>query len=264
MTLFNTYVAIKKENSMPSTQSIDASEIEKFEAMAAEWWDPYGKFKPLHHMNPCRLDYIISQIEIEFNRSTKNQKPFDGLDLLDIGCGGGLLSEPMARLGAAVTGIDAAPKNIPVAQTHAEQSGLDINYKFITAEELVKTKKQYDVILNMEVIEHVNNPNDYLKTCQKLLKPNGLMVCSTINRTSKSFLFAILGAEYILRWLPKGTHNWAKFIKPDELSNLIFEAGLELVDKKGFILNPIAWEWQTSDRDLAVNYVTTSIKNNKF
>jgi 2-polyprenyl-6-hydroxyphenyl methylase/3-demethylubiquinone-9 3-methyltransferase len=170
----------------------------------------------------------------------------------------------MARLGAAVTGIDAAPKNIPVAQTHAEQSGLDINYKFITAEELVKTKKQYDVILNMEVIEHVNNPNDYLKTCQKLLKPNGLMVCSTINRTSKSFLFAILGAEYILRWLPKGTHNWAKFIKPEELSNLISEAGLELVDKKGFILNPIAWEWQTSDRDLAVNYVTTSIKNNKF
>ena len=264
MTLFNIYVEIKKENSMPSTESIDASEIEKFEAMAAEWWDPNGKFKPLHHMNPCRLDYIISQIEIEFNRSTKNQKPFDGLDLLDIGCGGGLLSEPMARLGAAVTGIDAAPKNIPVAQTHAEQSGLDINYKFITAEELVKTKKQYDVILNMEVIEHVNNPNDYLKTCQKLLKPNGLMVCSTINRTSKSFLFAILGAEYILRWLPKGTHNWAKFIKPDELSNLISEAGLELVDKKGFILNPIAWEWQTSDRDLAVNYVTTSIKNNKF
>ena len=243
--------------------TINKDEIEKFSKLANEWWDVNGKFKPLHMFNPIRIEYILEECKNHFNFKSK-KLPLANLKLLDIGCGGGLLSEPMARLGAAVTGIDAAPKNIPVAQTHAEQSGLDINYKFITAEELVKTKKQYDVILNMEVIEHVNNPNDYLKTCQKLLKPNGLMVCSTINRTSKSFLFAILGAEYILRWLPKGTHNWAKFIKPDELSNLISEAGLELVDKKGFILNPIAWEWQTSDRDLAVNYVTTSIKNNKF
>ena len=245
---------------MPSKQSVNPKEIEKFEAMAAEWWDPNGKFKPLHHMNPCRLDYIIAQIEIEFNRSVKTQSPFQDLDILDIGCGGGLLSEPMARLGANVTGIDAAPKNIPVAQTHAKQSGLNINYQFITAEELANGESRYDVILNMEVIEHVNNPNHYLKTCAQLLKPNGLMICSTINRTSKSFLLAILGAEYILRWLPQGTHNWSKFIKPDELFDLISGAGLELVDKRGFILNPIAWEWKTSDRDLSVNYVTTSIK----
>ena len=240
--------------------SINKKEIEKFSKIAEEWWDPNGKFKPLHHMNPCRLDYIITQIEIEFNRSVNTQSPFQDLDILDIGGGGGLLSEPMARLGANVTGIDAAPKNIPVAQTHAKQSGLNINYQFITAEELANSESRYDVILNMEVIEHVNNPNHYLKTCAQLLKPNGLMICSTINRTSKSFLLAILGAEYILRWLPQGTHNWSKFIKPDELFDLISGAGLELVDKRGFILNPIAWEWKTSDRDLSVNYVTTSIK----
>ena len=247
---------------MPKNQSIDSKEIKKFEEMAAEWWNPEGKFKPLHHMNPCRLDYIIKQIEIEFDRSTTNQKAFSGIDILDIGCGGGLLSEPMARLGANVTGVDAAAKNIPIAQTHAKQSGLDIHYQVATAESLVEDAVQFDVILNMEVIEHVKNPAEYISTCSKLLKPNGIMVCSTINRTSKSFLFAILGAEYVLRWLPKGTHDWNKFIKPEELFNIISSADLKLVDKRGFVLNPIAWEWQTSDRDLNVNYVTTSIKLN--
>lgn len=247
---------------MPTNQSIDLKEIKKFEDMASEWWDPQGKFKPLHHMNPCRLDYIISQIEIEFNRSTKDKNAFNGIDILDIGCGGGLLSEPMARLGANVTGVDAAEKNIPIAQIHAKQSGLNIDYKLATAESLLAEQNQFDVILNMEVIEHVKNPQEYIKACSKLLKPNGLMICSTINRTSKSFLLAILGAEYFLRWLPKGTHQWNKFIKPNELYDMISCAGLELVDKRGLILNPIAWEWQTSDRDLSVNYVTTSTKPN--
>jgi 2-polyprenyl-6-hydroxyphenyl methylase/3-demethylubiquinone-9 3-methyltransferase len=245
---------------MPTNQSIDLKEIKKFEEMASEWWDSQGKFKPLHHMNPCRLDYIISQIEIEFNRSTIDKNAFNGINILDIGCGGGLLSEPMARLGANVTGIDAAAKNIPIAQIHAKQSGLDINYKLATAESLLAEQIQFDVILNMEVIEHVKNPKEYVNTCSKLLKPNGLMICSTINRTSKSFFLAILGAEYVLRWLPKGTHQWNKFIKPNELYDIISSAGLELVDKRGFVLNPIAWEWQTSDRDLSVNYVTTSTK----
>ena len=239
--------------------SINKKEIEKFSRIAEEWWNPNGKFKPLHNFNPIRIKYIKDNIVNDFNIKTSS-KPFKNIKILDIGCGGGLLSEPMARLGANVTGIDAAPKNIPVAQTHAKQSGLNINYQFITAEELANSESRYDVILNMEVIEHVNNPNHYLKTCAQLLKPNGLMICSTINRTSKSFLLAILGAEYILRWLPQGTHNWSKFIKPDELFDLISGAGLELVDKRGFILNPIAWEWKTSDRDLSVNYVTTSIK----
>ena len=245
---------------MPTNQSIDLKEIKKFEEMASEWWDSQGKFKPLHHMNPCRLDYIISQIEIEFNRSTIDKNAFNGINILDIGCGGGLLSEPMARLGANVTGVDAAAKNIPIAQIHAKQSGLDINYKLATAESLLAEQIQFDVILNMEVIEHVKNPKEYINTCSKLLKPNGLMICSTINRTSKSFFLAILGAEYVLRWLPKGTHQWNKFIKPSELYDMISYAGLELVDKRGFVLNPIAWEWQTSDRDLSVNYVTTSTK----
>ena len=247
---------------MPTNQSIDLKEIRKFEEMASEWWDSQGKFKPLHHMNPCRLDYIISQIEIEFNRSTIDKNAFNGINILDIGCGGGLLSEPMARLGANVTGVDAAAKNIPIAQIHAKQSGLDINYKLATAESLLAEQIQFDVILNMEVIEHVKNPKEYINTCSKLLKPNGLMICSTINRTSKSFFLAILGAEYVLRWLPKGTHQWNKFIKPNELYDMISYAGLELVDKRGFVLNPIAWEWQTSDRDLSVNYVTTSTKPN--
>ena len=242
--------------------SVNKKEIEKFSKMADEWWDPSGKFKPLHKFNPIRIQYIKENIIGNFKLKNK-KKPLDKINRLDIGCGGGLLSGPMTRLGANVTGIDASSKNINIAKHHAKKNNLKINY-ICSSPEKLKIKKKFDVILNMEVIEHVNNPNDYLKACQKLLKPNGLMVCSTINRTSKSFLFAILGAEYILRWLPKGTHNWAKFIKPDELSNLISEAGLELVDKKGFILNPIAWEWQTSDRDLAVNYVTTSIKNNKF
>lgn len=240
--------------------TVDPSEIAKFEAMAAEWWDPNGKFKPLHMLNPCRLDYITSQIAGEFDRVLGGDRPFAGLRILDIGCGGGLLCEPMARLGAEIVGVDAAGGNIPVAMTHAAQSGLVIDYRHDTAENLAAAGEQFDVVLNMEVVEHVADPLAYLTACQQLLKPGGLMICSTINRNPKSFAMAIVGAEYVMRWLPKGTHEWSKFITPDELFNLIRGAGLEPVDRKGFVFNPVTWQWKLSDRDLSVNYVTASVK----
>ncbi|SHL11148.1 3-demethylubiquinone-9 3-methyltransferase [Roseovarius marisflavi] len=246
---------------MQAAQStIDPGEVAKFEAMAAEWWDPNGKFKPLHMLNPCRLDYITSQIAAEFDRDLSQDAPFKGLRILDIGCGGGLLSEPMARLGAEVVGADAAPRNIPVAQVHAEQSGLAIDYRHTTAEDLAAAGEQFDAVLNMEVVEHVADPMAYLTACQQLLKPGGIQICSTINRNPKSFAMAIVGAEYVMRWLPKGTHEWSKFITPDELFELLRKAGLDPVDRKGFVFNPITWVWRLSDRDLSVNYVTASVK----
>ncbi len=240
--------------------TIDPGEVAKFEAMAAEWWDPNGKFKPLHMLNPCRLDYITAQVASEFERDLAGERPFAGLRILDIGCGGGLLSEPMARLGAEVVGADAAERNIPVARLHAEQSGLEIDYRHTTAEALAAAGEQFDAILNMEVVEHVADPLAYLTACQQLLKPGGVMVCSTLNRNPKSYLMAIIGAEHVMRWLPKGTHEWSKFITPDELFELLRNAGLEPVDRKGFVFNPLAWSWLISDRDLSVNYVTTSVK----
>ncbi|WP_170351910.1 MULTISPECIES: bifunctional 2-polyprenyl-6-hydroxyphenol methylase/3-demethylubiquinol 3-O-methyltransferase UbiG [Ruegeria] len=240
--------------------TVDPSEIAKFEAMAAEWWDPHGKFKPLHMMNPCRLDYITQQIAGEFDRDLTAPNPFQGLRLLDIGCGGGLLSEPMARLGAEVVGADAAEGNLPVARIHAEQSGLDIDYRHTTAEALAEAGEQFDVVLNMEVVEHVADPLSYLTATRQLLKPGGLEICSTINRNPKSYAMAIVGAEVVMRWLPRGTHEWNKFITPDELFDLLRQAGLEPVDRKGFVFNPILWSWSISDRDLSVNYVTASIR----
>lgn len=246
---------------MQAPQStVDPAEIEKFQAMAAEWWDENGKFKPLHMLNPCRLDYITAQIAGEFDRDLKSPEPFRGLRILDIGCGGGLLSEPMARLGATVVGADAAAGNIPVAQVHAQQSGLDIDYRHTTAEALAEAGEQFDVVLNMEVVEHVASPIDYLIACRTLLKPGGLHICSTLNRNPKSFMMAIVGAEHVMRWLPKGTHEWSKFITPDELFDLLHKAGLKAVDRKGFVFNPITWSWRLSDRDLSVNYVTASLK----
>ncbi len=240
--------------------TVDPSEIAKFEAMAAEWWDPHGKFKPLHMLNPCRLDYITQQIAGEFDRDLTTAKPFDGLRLLDIGCGGGLLSEPMARLGATVVGADAAEGNLPVARIHAEQSGLDIDYRHTTAEDMVAAGEQFDVVLNMEVVEHVADPLGFLTASQQLLKPGGLLICSTINRNPKSYAMAIFGAEVVMRWLPRGTHEWNKFITPDELFDLLRQAGLDPVDRKGFVFNPVLWSWSISDRDLSVNYVTASVK----
>ena len=240
--------------------TVDPAEVEKFQAMAAEWWDPNGKFKPLHMLNPCRLDYICAQVAAEFDRDRTGLLPFKGLRILDIGCGGGLLSEPMARLGATVVGADAAERNIPVARVHAEQQGLEIDYRHTTAEALAQAGERFDVVLNMEVVEHVADPLAYLTACQQLLKPGGLMICSTLNRNPKSFMMAIVGAEWVMRWLPKGTHEWQKFVTPEELYALIAQAGLDPVDRKGFVFNPIAWSWSLSDRDLSVNYVTASVK----
>ena len=240
--------------------TIDPAEVSKFEAMAAEWWNPEGKFKPLHMLNPCRLDYITAQIAAEFDRDLTAQQPFAGLRILDIGCGGGLLSEPMARLGAEVVGADAAARNIPVAQLHAKQSGLSIDYRHTTAEDLAAAGERFDAVLNMEVVEHVADPLTYLTACQQLLKPGGLMICSTINRNPKSYVMAIIGAEHVMRWLPKGTHEWSKFITPDELFDLLRQAGLDPVDRKGFVFNPLRWDWSLSARDLSVNYVTASLK----
>ncbi|NIZ11851.1 bifunctional 2-polyprenyl-6-hydroxyphenol methylase/3-demethylubiquinol 3-O-methyltransferase UbiG [Phaeobacter sp. HF9A] len=247
---------------MQAQQStVDPSEIAKFEAMAAEWWDPNGKFKPLHMLNPCRLDYITGQIAGEFDRDLTTAEPFAGLRVLDIGCGGGLLSEPMARLGAEVVGADAAEGNLPVARIHAEQSGLEIDYRHTTAEAMAEAGETFDVVLNMEVVEHVADPLAYLTATRQLLKPGGLEICSTINRNPKSYAMAIFGAEVVMRWLPRGTHEWSKFITPDELFDLLRQAGLSPVDRKGFVFNPLLWRWSISDRDLSVNYVTASINS---
>ena len=242
------------------TRTVDPTELAKFEAMAAEWWDPNGKFRPLHLMNPCRLDYITKQIATEFNRNLADPKPFEGLRIIDIGCGGGLLSEPLTRLGADVLGADASERNITVAKLHAEQEGLQIDYRAVTAEALADAGERFDIVVNMEVVEHVADPQDYLDECANLLKAGGLHICSTINRNAKSFAMAIVGAEYVMRWLPKGTHEWSKFIAPDELFAFIERAGMEPVDRKGFVFNPISWSWKISDRDLSVNYVTAAKK----
>ena len=246
---------------MKNLDEVDEEEIFKFEAMAEEWWDPEGKFKPLHMLHPCRLGYVVSQIKAQFHCETEKPRPFEGLRILDIGCGGGLLSEPMARLGASVVGVDPVGKNIKVAQLHAKQVGLNIDYRVTTAEELAQNRETFDVILNMEVIEHVPNPKKYIKTCSELLSSGGLMTCSTINRNSKSYLWAIIGAEYVMRWLPKHTHEWNKFITPEELSVIINDSELKVVDIKGFVFNFFRWDWKLSSKDFSVNYVTTSVKS---
>ena len=245
---------------MSSNNTIDNNEILKFQAMAEEWWDPNGKFKPLHMLNPCRLKYITDQISWRFGVDLDDNTPFKGLDILDIGCGGGLLSEPMARMGAKVLGADAAERNIPIARAHARQSDLVIDYRHISIEELLDNPLKFDVILNMEVIEHVANPSKFLEACNELLKPNGLMVCSTINRNLKSYLNAIIGAEYVMRWLPKGTHDWSKFIVPEELVGFMESVGFQVIDKKGFSFNKFLWRWSISNTDLSINYVVSSIK----
>ncbi len=240
--------------------SIDQTEIDKFAALAAEWWDPEGPFRPLHRMNPCRLDYITRQIAAERGSDLTARRPFDGLRLLDIGCGGGLLAEPMARLGAQVTGADAAASNISVARLHAAEQDLAIDYRATTAEALAEAGERFDAVLNMEVVEHVADPAAFLQTCHDLLAPGGLMVCSTLNRTARSFGLAILGAEWVLRWLPRGTHDWSRFLTPDELARMIDASGLTCVDRTGMVFDPLGGSWALSDRDLSVNYVTTSLR----
>ena len=239
--------------------TINKAEIQKFSNLADEWWDVKGKFKPLHMFNPIRIDYIFEKIKIHFNLEYQKENFLKGLKILDIGCGGGLISEPMARQGGLVTGIDASEKNIKVAGLHAKQSNLKINYLNKSPETMEETEN-FDIILNLEIVEHVENVDLYIKSCQKLLKKNGLMFTATLNRTFTSYVKAIIGAEYILRWLPIGTHDWNKFIKPEELEKMLTSQSFKTVDIKGLQFNPISKKWKRSD-NLSVNYIICSSKN---
>ena len=239
--------------------TINKDEINKFTKMADEWWDINGKFKPLHMFNPIRIEYILDIASKHFNFKINNQKSLNGLKILDIGCGGGLISEPMTRLGAEVTGIDASAKNIEIAKLHAKKNNLKINYLNSEPEKL-NLKNEFDIILNLEVVEHVENLNLYLESCQKLLKPKGLMFTATLNKTLTSFIKAIIGAEYILRWLPIGTHDWDKFVKPNELEKKLLDLNFSTVNLTGLSFNPIFQEWKRS-KDLSVNYILATEKN---
>ncbi|WP_440926882.1 bifunctional 2-polyprenyl-6-hydroxyphenol methylase/3-demethylubiquinol 3-O-methyltransferase UbiG [Candidatus Pelagibacter sp.] len=237
--------------------SVNKKEIDKFSKMANEWWDPEGKFKPLHKFNPTRIKYIKENIINNFKLKNKS-KPLSGIKILDIGCGGGLLSEPMSRMGANVTGIDASDKNIKIAKLHSKKNKLKINYLCSSPEKL-KIEKKFDVILNMEIVEHVEDIDFFLKSCSKLLKKNGLMFVATINKTLKSYVFAIVGAEYVLRWLPIGTHEWEKFVKPEDLKKILMKYDLSLNKLEGMNFNIFKDEWSIS-KDLSVNYIAKFIK----
>ena len=240
------------------TTTINKEEIQKFSKMADEWWDVNGKFKPLHMFNPIRLEYIKDVITQHF-KITKKTNILDNLNILDIGCGGGLISEPMSRLGANVTGIDASEKNIKIAQIHSKKNNLNIKYLNKSPEQ-IKDYNKFDVILNLEVVEHVENVNLYIESCNKLLKKNGLMFTATLNRSFMSYIKAIIGAEYILRWLPIGTHDWNKFIKPEELEKILHDSNFFTVDVKGLEYNPIFKKWKRTN-NLSVNYIISSSKN---
>ena len=238
--------------------TINKEEIQKFSNLADEWWDVKGKFKPLHMFNPIRIEYITDKIKHHFKIKSERPNFLENFQILDIGCGGGLISEPMTRLGGSVTGIDASDKNIKVAKIHAKKNNLKINYLNKSPEELSEHEK-FDIILNLEIVEHVEDLNLYLKSCSKLLKKNGLMFTATLNRTLTSYLKAIIGAEYILRWLPIGTHDWNKFIKPEELEEKLKNKDFRTIDIKGLSFNPIFSKWKKSD-DLSVNYIICSTK----
>ena len=244
-----------------TASTIDDEEVARFAAMAEQWWDPSGKFKPLHKFNPVRLAYIREHIISHFALNGTARRPFEGLTVLDIGCGGGLLCEPMARLGAKVSGADASEKNIKIARLHAQQSGLDINYLAATSETIAESDQQFDIVLNMEVIEHVADVPLYLKSCAQLVRPGGVMFVATINRTAKAFALAIIGAEYVLKWLPKGTHSYNKFLTPEEITSVLKRNGMTLKDKSGVTYAPFRDEWRKS-RDMSVNYMLLLEKPN--
>jgi 2-polyprenyl-6-hydroxyphenyl methylase/3-demethylubiquinone-9 3-methyltransferase len=243
-----------------TASTVDADEIERFSRIASEWWNPEGKFKPLHRINPLRIGYIRGNACRHFNKNPENPAPLEGLSLLDIGCGGGLISEPMCRLGANVTAIDASEKNIKVAGTHAQQGGLSIDYRATTAEALMETGARYDIVLALEIIEHVADVEVFLTAACGLLKPGGLLVCSTMNRTLKSYALAIVGAEYVLRWLPVGTHQWKKFLRPSEICRPMRQNGVETIDMQGMVMNPLNWQWRWDEKDLSVNYIIVGKK----
>ena len=241
------------------TTTINKEEIQKFSKLADEWWDVNGKFKPLHMFNPIRIEYITDKIKQHFKINADNLNYLKGLNILDIGCGGGLISEPMARLGGRVTGIDASEKNIKVAKIHAKKNELKINYLNKSPEEL-ENKDKFDIILNLEIVEHVDNVGLYIESCYNLLKKDGLMFTATLNRSFMSYLKAIIGAEYIMRWLPIGTHDWNKFLKPEELEKQLQDTKFSMVEIKGLEFNPLLNKWKKSN-NLSVNYIIASSKS---
>lgn len=250
------------ENVMTSTSltsSVDPDEVAKFSRLAAEWWDPGGKFAPLHKFNPVRLAFIRGEAVARFHRDPRSLAPFEGLSLLDIGCGGGLLCEPMARLGFAVTGADASAKNIGTARAHAAQSGTRVDYRAATAEELAAAGETFDVVLNMEVVEHVADVRAYLGACARLVKPGGITIVATLNKTLKSLVLAKFAAEYVLQWMPKGTHDWNRFLSPDTLQKSLEEAGLTVLKMQGVSFDPLTWDWRLSS-DVGVNYMVVAAR----
>jgi 2-polyprenyl-6-hydroxyphenyl methylase/3-demethylubiquinone-9 3-methyltransferase len=239
--------------------TINTEEVEKFGRLADEWWDPKGKFKPIHKFNPVRLAYIREHALSHFGKDSSVRRPLEGLRVLDIGCGGGLLCEPLARLGATVVGADAAERNIEVARLHAAQSELNIDYRATTSETLAAAGEQFDIVLNMEVVEHVDNVPLYMKSCADLVAPGGLIFTATINRTLRALGLAIFGAEYVLRWLPRGTHSYEKFLTPDEIRALLTRNGLKVTDQTGVVYHPLADDWRMSP-DMGVNYMVLAEK----
>jgi 2-polyprenyl-6-hydroxyphenyl methylase/3-demethylubiquinone-9 3-methyltransferase len=237
----------------PAVTTVDSTEIAKFSAMAEAWWDPLGDFKPLHQLNPTRIRFIRDIATRHFGREP-NDTPLEGLSLCEIGCGGGLLTEPMRRLGAEVTGVDPSARNIGVARAHAEKSGLKITYLQCAAEDMVARRESFDIVLAMEVLEHVANVDAFIASCGALVRPGGLIVFATLNRTAKAFALAIVGAEYIMRWLPRGTHDWRKFVKPSELAHPLRRAGFAIEQMTGVAYNPLTDRWSLT-RDLDVNYM---------
>lgn len=249
-------------SAMPNNTSgdtLDPEEIERFSRIADEWWDPLGKFRPLHQLNPIRLQFIRDEVCRHFDKDSRAPSPLKGLNILDIGCGGGLLCEPMSRLGANVTGVDPANRTIEAASKHAKDMDLDINYRAIRAEQLLDAGEQFDIVVNMEVIEHVPDVPAFLKICAGLIKPGGLMLASTLNRTLKSYGLAIIGAEYIMRWLPTGTHQWQRFVTPDELQQALLGAGLTDIEQTGMSYNPLTGTWALGS-DMEVNYLASAKK----
>jgi 2-polyprenyl-6-hydroxyphenyl methylase/3-demethylubiquinone-9 3-methyltransferase len=240
--------------------SVDPREVERFARMAATWWDPRGPMAPLHKLNPVRVGYIRDQACERFAREAKHLGCLKGLRILDIGCGAGILSEPLARLGADMVGIDPAAENIEAARLHAADGGVAVDYRATTAETLAEAGDRFDVVLAMEVVEHVVDVPAFVATCASMVKPGGLLVMATLNRTMKSFALAIVGAEYILRWLPRGTHQWDKFVKPEELETAIEDAGLNVIGERGVIYNPLADRWQLSS-DMDVNYMLAAARD---
>ena len=249
----------RAETKAAADASIDAAEVAKFAAMAADWWDPDGKFRPLHRLNPVRLGFIRDRLAGHFGRDPLGESPLAGLAVLDIGCGGGLLAEPLSRLGARVTAIDAAAESIEIAKLHAAESGLEIDYRAATAEALADRGEAFDAVLNMEVVEHVADVAAFMTAAAALVRPGGATVVATLNRTPKSFLLAIVGAEYLLRWLPRGTHDWRRFLRPSELARFLRAAGLEVTEISGLVYNPLSDAWRLS-RDTDVNYMIFAVK----